>query len=517
MYQLDLSNNLPGGTTLLKQNSDGIDLTSGNRTQNLQVNTVPLNVTVKDAGGSNISSASVYDVSISGSTTLYSGDSGEDQRGSFYTSGTTNGSGVASLTSIVGLYYGTTTSNGICATVSSITSCNLSAATISGSTNVTITMPPAAPTSLSATSPTYSAPHLTWAGSTGATSYNIYRGGTKIDSTTSTSYNDRHLTGSTTYSYYVKAVSASGESAASNTISVNYTGSTLYNISGKVSFGSYNPPGLSLNFYAGTGAPAYNVTTTTNSSGNYSTGGITNGHSVLHIGYVAPGGESDSTSTGITEFSANSSGNPTISADTTQDFSFPTNLVTITARDKYGNLATSAAVWLQIDGTQSISATGDTRYSAFTTSDSYSSYGFITSTSSGAAQVVVLSGLQYKVCTNVGGSNYCAPSTSDVTVTGNTTAEVGIPQVPSSPTGLSAPSPTTSAPALTWNASTGATTYYVYRSINGGSYSQIGSTSSTSYTDTTAVGGGYSYSYYVKGSNSVGLSLASNTIGVSYL
>lgn len=75
-----------------------------------------------------------------------------------------------------------------------------------------------APTNLTAT-PNHSLGriHLTWTSSSGAVSYNVYRNGTQIASSiTSTSYTDMTATVGITYSYTVKAVCQSGVSAASN-------------------------------------------------------------------------------------------------------------------------------------------------------------------------------------------------------------------------------------------------------------------------------------------------------------
>lgn len=75
-----------------------------------------------------------------------------------------------------------------------------------------------APTNLTAT-PNHSLGriYLTWTSSSGAVSYNVYRNGTQIASSiTSTSYTDMTATVGITYSYTVKAVCQSGVSGASN-------------------------------------------------------------------------------------------------------------------------------------------------------------------------------------------------------------------------------------------------------------------------------------------------------------
>lgn len=79
---------------------------------------------------------------------------------------------------------------------------------------------PSPPQNLTAPSPTNLAPSLTWTASTTASSYNVYRNGVKVGSSTTASFTDTSLPSDGTYSYYVTAVNASGESSSSNTISV---------------------------------------------------------------------------------------------------------------------------------------------------------------------------------------------------------------------------------------------------------------------------------------------------------
>ncbi|MGH7237582.1 MAG: hypothetical protein ACREGF_03545, partial [Candidatus Saccharimonadales bacterium] len=77
---------------------------------------------------------------------------------------------------------------------------------------------PNAPANLTAISPTQN-PSLSWDAVDGVTSYNVYRDGTDIGSTTGTTYNDMTAIEGT-HSYYVTAVSSGGESNPSNTINV---------------------------------------------------------------------------------------------------------------------------------------------------------------------------------------------------------------------------------------------------------------------------------------------------------
>jgi virginiamycin B lyase len=80
---------------------------------------------------------------------------------------------------------------------------------------------PTVPTNLTATSPTTNPPVLTWDASSEVNSYNVYRNGTNIGSTTSTTYTDG-TSPQGTNSYYVTAVNSLGESADSNTVNVSY-------------------------------------------------------------------------------------------------------------------------------------------------------------------------------------------------------------------------------------------------------------------------------------------------------
>jgi len=86
------------------------------------------------------------------------------------------------------------------------------------------TQAPTAPTNLASSNVTTSSCSLSWTASTdnvGVTGYDVYRNGTLLASTTSTSYSVTGLSASTTYSFYVKAKDAAGNvSSASSTLSV---------------------------------------------------------------------------------------------------------------------------------------------------------------------------------------------------------------------------------------------------------------------------------------------------------
>ncbi|MFD4318152.1 chitinase [Streptomyces sp. NPDC058548] len=82
---------------------------------------------------------------------------------------------------------------------------------------------PAAPTGLAAGSPTSTTVPLTWSAVSGATSYNVYRGTTKVQTVSGTSATVTGLTASTAYTFQVSAVNSAGESPKSATMSATTT------------------------------------------------------------------------------------------------------------------------------------------------------------------------------------------------------------------------------------------------------------------------------------------------------
>ncbi len=83
------------------------------------------------------------------------------------------------------------------------------------------TTPPTVPTGLTATAVSGSQINLTWTASTDpilpVAGYDVYRGGTKVGTSTSASYSDTGLAPSTTYTYTVAAYDAIGNTSAQST------------------------------------------------------------------------------------------------------------------------------------------------------------------------------------------------------------------------------------------------------------------------------------------------------------
>ncbi|HEY4519221.1 MAG TPA: thrombospondin type-1 domain-containing protein [Candidatus Paceibacterota bacterium] len=110
-------------------------------------------------------------------------------------------------------------------TTTYIITCSNSVGNDSDSATVTVldSTPPTAPANLTATAQSSSQINLSWTASTdniGVAGYRVYRDGTQVADTTTTSYSDTGLTPSTTYNYYVIAYDAAGNlSSQSNTAS----------------------------------------------------------------------------------------------------------------------------------------------------------------------------------------------------------------------------------------------------------------------------------------------------------
>ncbi|GAA1379221.1 extracellular catalytic domain type 1 short-chain-length polyhydroxyalkanoate depolymerase [Catellatospora chokoriensis] len=140
----------------------------------------------------------------------------------------TYGSDVVRLYKVAGMGHGTPVDPGSgidqCGTATSYfldTICSAYRDAVYFGLDSTATTPPGAPTGLTVTGTTNVSVGLSWAAVSGATGYNVYRGGTKVTASpvTGTSYTDTGLTASTTYSYTVRAVNAAGEGPASGAVS----------------------------------------------------------------------------------------------------------------------------------------------------------------------------------------------------------------------------------------------------------------------------------------------------------
>jgi protocatechuate 3,4-dioxygenase beta subunit len=197
------------------------DLTSSDITQNLQLSIQPrtLTVVVKDANGNGVVDIPVNAAPGQITTQLFAGGTtlvqGIDTLSHTNTSGTTSG------TYLDGAVFA---AGSICANLGGGIGniCNSTPVTLNGNATLVLQQQPsapAAPTNLSAVSPTMTAPALTWNTVSGATSYNVYRDGNAVGTSTAASYTDSAATEGS-HVYTVKAVQAGVESAPSNAVTV---------------------------------------------------------------------------------------------------------------------------------------------------------------------------------------------------------------------------------------------------------------------------------------------------------
>lgn len=243
MYNLELSNT--SGQTLATYTTGlitTVDLTQGNQTQNLTLPLVQITTEVEGSSGNQEGQRLVYaasgsaNISVTSNGTTYSSTAGVSAPGSY----TGEYGSVAILfpegTSFPASSSPTARGTGVCVDYSDNVY-NCSTIPLSFSTDAslifqegsTVVQAIAAPGNVAITPPpTGQSPVLTWNSVTGAVSYNIYRQGSLIGSTSSTSFIDTTATPGG-YNYYVTAVdSNSNESAPSNTLSeIVYTDPTI--------------------------------------------------------------------------------------------------------------------------------------------------------------------------------------------------------------------------------------------------------------------------------------------------
>jgi fibronectin type 3 domain-containing protein/lysophospholipase L1-like esterase len=478
---------------------------------------------------------------------------------------------------------------------------------------------PPAPTGLGATAGNAQV-SLAWTASTGATSYNIYRGTTAggesttaiATGVTTASYTDSGLTNGTTYYYKVSAVNSSGTSGYSNEASATPSagspppaptglgataGNALVNLSWTASAGA-----TSYNVYRGTTAAGESTTAiaTGITTTSYSNTGLTNGttyyYKVAALNAVGTSGYSNEAS--ATPATGGSTTYYQDSFTRSGDVTGSTPDVINTGGATWGNaagsgqypissgtasIASSAYSWsaeyLPVNGTSGITVDGtkDFTLSVVVTSGSTGRSGICLSTAapgnlfdhdfaalstcSGFAGAYAFNGgtINYNYAAGITGPTtislaysasaatvtYTVGSTVVYTQTGVTTAQVaairyvslgddgygggaaapaptfdnftftvgsgGGGSPPPAPTGLAA-TPGNTQVALTWNVSSGATGYNVYRGTTAGGESTTAvatGITALSYTD-TGLSNGTAYYYKVTAVNSSGTSGYSN-------
>jgi fibronectin type 3 domain-containing protein len=339
-----------------------------------------------------------------------------------------------------------------------------------------VTVPPT-PTGVTATAGVVQVA-LGWSASSGATSYNVYRGTSSggessyATGITTTSYTDTGVTAGTAYYYKVAAVNSAGTSAESAEVNATPTSSG----------GSLPPNTAVLQIDAGGGAVApfvadedFSAGTEFSSTATINTSGVTNAAPAAvyqtvrwnaSFNYTLPGltaGASYVVRLHFVELSFTASGQ--------RVFNVAINGTSVLSNfDIFAQVGENHALVEQFNATAN------------------SSGQIVVAFTQGSADNPSIAGLEV----------WTPPSAS----------------VPPTPTGVTATAGVVKV-TLGWSASSGATSYNVYRGTSaGGESSYATGITTTSYTD-TGVAAGTAYYYKVAAVNSVGTSAESSEVSAT--
>jgi fibronectin type 3 domain-containing protein len=345
----------------------------------------------------------------------------------------------------------------------------------------------AAPTGITATTSSTSIT-VSWNTVSGAIGYNIYRAATgtgtyiklNASAVTGSSYSDTGLSGATTYYYTVSAANSAGEGAQSpyvfaTTLLAAPTGVIAATTSSTAITVSWNPV---------TGATGYRIYRSSSASGTYTQVGTSTGASYINTGLT-------SGAIYYYKVSAYNSSEESAQSDQVVGMIMPSVPSGLTV-SSVGSIGITL-LWNPV--------TGATEYRIYRSSSASGTYTQI-GTSTGASYTNTgLSGATtyyYKVSAyNTGGE-----SAQSGQVSGTTT--------PAVPSGVTASQASSTSSTVSWNPVTGATGYRIYRSLSSsGTYTQVGTSTGASYTNTGLTSGTYYY-YKVSAYSSVGESALSS-------
>lgn len=365
------------------------------------------------------------------------------------------------------------------------------------------TTPPTVPTGLTGAAQNWSTVNLSWSASSdgagpGLAGYKVYRNGTQIGTTSGTSYTDSGLTANTAYSYTVSAYDTVGSTSAQSSAALATTPNTPT---------PGTPTGLTAS------APSYSTVSLSWSAASDTGGPGISGYTVYRggtqIGTTSGTSYTDSALTANTNYSYTVSAYDTaghasaqssaasVTTPNTPAPSAPTGLIASAPNYATVNLSWSAAIDTGGSGISGYKVYRNGTQIGTTSGTTYADSGLSANTT-----------YSYTVQDYDTAGHTSAQSSAVSITTPNT-------PTPGTPTGLSGSAPTYSTVNLSWNAASdpdgpGISGYHVYRSGT-----QIGSTSGTSYTD-SSLNPKTTYSYTVSaydttGNNSAQSSAASVT------
>ncbi len=354
---------------------------------------------------------------------------------------------------------------------------------------------PAAPTGLTATAGNASVT-LAWTASSGAATYNVYRGATAggeaatavATGITATSYTDTGLTNGSTYFYKVAAVNTGGTSAQSAEASATPSAPVPTAPTGLTA--TAGNASVTLSWTASTGAATYNVYRGTTAGGEAATAIVTG----ITATTYTDSGLTNGTKYFYKVAAVNTAGTSPLSAEASATPSAPVPAAPTGLTATAGN-ASVTLTWT--------ASTGAATYNVYRGA-----------TAGGEAATAVATGITATSYTDTGltnGSTYfykvAAVNTGGTSAQSAEASATPSAPVPTAPTGLTATAGSASV-TLTWTASTGAATYNVYRGTTAGGEAAIAvaaGITATTYTD-SGLTNGTKYFYKVAAVNTAGTS-----------
>jgi chitodextrinase len=340
------------------------------------------------------------------------------------------------------------------------------------------------PPNLTATAVAAKQVNLTWSaasdvGGVGLAGYHVYRGGTLIGSSASTSYSDTTTVAFTAYTYTVAAYDNTGNvSLQSNSASVTTPAYPLPSAPTGLSATATGQTTVQLAWTqgpdaGGPGISGYKVYRAGTQIGTSATTGFTDSTAVASTAYTYTIAEYDTSGNTSAQSSSASATTPAIPPPTV-----PTGLAKVSATSTQVALSWSAST-----DTGGPGLAGYRIYRGGTQIGTSTAAGYTDNTTAGTTTY------SYTVAAYDNAGNVSAQSSALNVTTPDTIA-------PSVPTGVSATAISAAQVNLTWSASTdtggsGLAGYKVYRAGT-----QIGTSTTTSYSDTT-VSGSTTYTYTV--------------------
>jgi fibronectin type 3 domain-containing protein/NAD-dependent dihydropyrimidine dehydrogenase PreA subunit len=354
---------------------------------------------------------------------------------------------------------------------------------------------PAAPTGVAATASGTSIT-VTWSAVTGATGYTVYGGTssanlTQLGTTATETYTQSNLTPGTTYYYAVAAINAAGTSNRSVTTSATAQGGT--------------PPAAPTGVAAKDSGTSITVTwsAVTGATGYIVYGG-TSSANLTQLGTPTTATYTQSNLTaGTTYYYAVAAVNASGTSPRSTTISAAIQVAVPAAPTGVAATATSSTA---INVTWN-AVTGATSYIIYrgTTSTSLSQVGTAATTSFSNTGLTASTMYYFAVAAvNAGGTGARSTTVSATTQSSG----------PAVPTGVTTTVASSTSITVKWTAVTGAASYIIYRGATSVSLSQVGTATTTTYTN-TGLKASTTYYYAVAAVNASGTSARSTTVSAT--